>query len=71
MLATLAPTVCTEPSCQDATSHEDTCECSCAGVDHGINHRVGLQVAKASVRARIARTGDVFLGAGANDDEEW
>jgi hypothetical protein len=65
------PLICTEDSCQDATSHVEECECSCGGVDHGINHRARNQAARDAVAARIVRTGDVFLGAAAPDDDEW
>lgn len=70
MNTTLA-TICTEASCQDAQTHVEECECSCGGVDHGINHRARNQAARDVITTRITRTSDVFLGAAAPSDEPW
>lgn len=60
---------CPDASCRNAVSHESLCEClHCLGAGHGIVHRPARELAAAAVTARIARTGDVFLGA-ANDDD--
>lgn len=61
--------ICPDASCSQAVSHESLCEClHCLGAGHGIVHRPARELAAAAVTARIARTGDVFLGA-ANDDD--
>lgn len=66
--ATLTDTPCDE-TCIDATGHE--CRCACGGVNHGRAFAAGRLAARRRVQERIARTGDVFLGAAAAADEQW
>lgn len=56
-------------SCQNAISHPETCRCVCSGRNHAGAHVAGRRLAAISVRDRIARSGDVFLGAGGGGDE--
>jgi hypothetical protein len=60
--------ICRDAACQHAVSHVSLCACLCGGAGHGLVHRPGIERAVAAIEARIARTGDVFLGA-ANDDD--
>lgn len=69
--ADAAPAACTEDRCQDATSHEDTCRCSCDGAGHGINHRAAIQAAQASLRARTVNGFTPGMLAAIDDDEAW
>lgn len=66
--ATLTDTPCDE-ACIDATGH--ICRCACGGINHGRAHAGGRLAARLHIQQRIARTGDVFLGAAADADEEW
>lgn len=69
---TLGTIECTDHACLNAISHESLCDCAtCFGAGHGAAHRATRQAARDRITARIARTGDVFLGAAADIDEEW
>jgi len=78
MPAALAPTALLDEAdshtcntaCQGAISHPETCRCVCLGRNHGGAHVAGRRLAALSVTTRIARTGDVFLGAAAHLDDE-
>ena len=63
--------LCSDHACLNAISHESLCTCACAGDGHGQAHRATRQAARDAIRARTARTGDVFLGAAADDDEAF
>lgn len=67
------PDICDEFNCREATSHPATCRCSCGGDGHGLAAQVERAIGAIRVATRIARTGDVFLGAAAAgfEDEEW
>lgn len=56
-------------ACTGAISHPETCRCICGGRNHGGVHVAGRQLAAVGVRERIARTGDVFLGAAVGTDD--
>ncbi len=72
-LSLIATDVCTNTACTGAYSHRDECECTACedGAGHGIQYRIDAARGAARTRARIIRTGDVFLGAVADDDEPW
>lgn len=59
--------VCAD-ACQHAISQIEECRCRCGGANHGLVHRPGREAARANVRARVTRTGDVTLGAARVDD---
>ena len=61
---------CMDHACLNAISHESLCTCQCGGEGHGQVHRATRQAARDAIRARIARTGDVFLGAASASFEE-
>jgi len=51
---------CTDASCGAATSHRETCECSCLGDGHGREHRVARATALAQYKTRVDRAGGVM-----------
>lgn len=70
LTTTVLPDICDEHNCREATSHPATCRCSCGGVGHGVRAQVERAAGAARITARIARTGDPFLGAAAASFEE-
>ncbi len=60
---------CDNRACREAESHPETCDCQCGSAGHGLPFRARAAAARAYIAARIARTGDVCLGAAAADDE--
>jgi hypothetical protein len=63
---------CTDPSCVNAESRVELCECRCKGDGHGAAHRARREAFAAQQAARLARHGgDVFamLGLDQADDD--
>ncbi len=60
---------CDNRSCREAESHPETCDCRCGSAGHGLPFRARAAAAHACIAARIARSGNVFLGAAVEDDE--
>lgn len=62
-----------DEACGWANSARTACTCICGGARHGSFRATPAQAAaaRADTRARIAATGDVFLGAAAPAHEEW
>ena len=74
VLPALSTEVCTNTACTHANTSRELCTCTACenGAGHGIAYRVEAHQGRIAVRARMARTADVFLGAAlADDDEPW
>ncbi len=54
---TREPVTCRDSACAAASSHPDTCRCSCGGDNHGAMFQPARQAAIAAVKARYLTPG--------------
>lgn len=72
LTTTVLPDICTEHNCREATTHPDTCVCSCGGEGHGIRAQVERAVGAFHFRARpdVQPSGFTTAMLAATADEE-